>query len=65
MGSVAEKQLAGLVFLRPPPLVDGMGGCGGWQEVRTVTTGKLPGLVEHNAANETALLAGKSVTKSY
>lgn len=65
MGSVTEKQLAGLVFLKPPPLGDGTGGCGGWHGVRTVPTGKLPGLVEHNAANETALLAEKSVTKSY
>lgn len=50
MGSATEKQLAGLVFLKPTPLGDGMGGCGVWQRVRTVPTGKLPGLVEHNAA---------------
>lgn len=49
MGSATAKQLAGLVFLKPPPLGDGMGGCGVWQRVRTVPTGKLPGLAVHNA----------------
>lgn len=50
MGSATAKQLAGLVFLKVPPLEVGVGGCGVWQRVRTVPTGKLPGLVKHNAA---------------
>lgn len=51
MGSATAKQLAGLVFRKAPPLGVGTGGCGVWQRVRTVPTGKLPGLVEHNTAH--------------
>lgn len=42
-----------------------MGGCGVWQKDRTDPTGKLPGLVEHNAVQWNCTVGRKAVAKSY